>query len=382
MSKDPYLGNNKTPISKKVPNLPNQKKNKMVRKNRNKIKRRKQNLNGNNNIKLSETTLNFIDAVINPFGAQNPAQVPDLCSFNSLCLTDRAESTSYVNATAGNISGVLCIARFGYSNEHNARGSIPGLIYSLMIYGINSSNNLVTNNAVTTVSEILPINYSKICGNLINFDNNVALVTKLRVFAMGLRVWPTIETITDSATNAIDTIYSAQLSMNEIDRAFGSTLDIYNVIKQANNVKSFTNNAGACSRYNPFQDEFQLRPLPLANANNSSVSFAGYYCPCIVVKFRNVVAAGSTIPAKIYSNYWIEGEITEPTPIYSTRSPVDIFYKEISAILSREDATPLVCEGHTFKSVWAIMKSLMGSFRNVIKFSSRMIDAYDAAART
>jgi hypothetical protein len=80
--------------------------------------------------------------------------------------------------------------------------------------------------------------------------------------------------------------------------------------------------------------------------DTSRISF-----PYICIDFNNGVATGTTFPVKFYASVWMEAVLIQPTPIFSEKSPVDVNFNKVRAIMSDIDKFPIATKGHSFKNL-------------------------------
>lgn len=157
--------------------------------------------------KISQSSSDFINVVVNPLDSNKPAQVPDMQQFNSLCLTDSAHVTNPVNYHTGDIMGIVVWLRCHYSEMDSLFNNNPNRIYSLCYATLDSSNKIILNGSTKNPS-IVPINMSTIIGGN-SYTDELALITSCRVMSMGLQLLSTIETVTSTTVNYLTQIVSA-----------------------------------------------------------------------------------------------------------------------------------------------------------------------------
>ncbi len=307
---------------------------------------------------LKPPTLRFVKAVVNPIDADEPATVPDLVQPDSMCLLDTNQLTRPTNTNAAIASGILIWLRVHESPFYTANAAAGTYTYSLQ-YAYTDNNGLLLLNSGGKFDEVSPTNLTtsnpSIQGGA-TITPNSALVTGLRVFSMGLRVLPTIEYVTDSTTTTVLRYIGAQMSMQELGSIVANNINVEVAIASASCTQTYANNQGCSVRYNPFQNENQLRVQSLEDCLNTAQSFTYYKMPVIFARFSNGIAATTgTSPLIIHAKYWIEGVIRKPTPIYSRPSDSDILYPMIrTALAGCGSQFPLVTPGHSFPSLLSI----------------------------
>lgn len=306
---------------------------------------------------MNKNTLNFVKAVVNPILAEEAALVPDLEAADSLCLTDYIEISRPVNGTASAVRGILIWLRVHESDLYTSSVQTSGFvryIYSLN-YAFTDANGVMLPDSVTgKFYEVVPMNIVKIQGD-VEPSVSLALVTGLRLFAMGLRVLPTVEYVTDSTVNYLVRIIGGQLSMNELYAAKIGSLNVETIIRNSSCAETFANNEGCCSRYNPFQNEQQLRMQSLEDCLNSAQSFGFHKMPAIFCQFSNSTAIAATAPLILHARFWIHGILRKPSPIYAQQSLADTGYPYLRSKLSGcHPSFPIVTKGHSFPAIGTV----------------------------
>lgn len=304
---------------------------------------------------MNNNTKAFLEAVMNPIMAEQAALVPDLECADSLCLTDYVELSRPVNNTVGAVRGILIWLRVheSYIYTNDVSGT-PKYIYSLC-YGFTDANgDFLADSTTGKLYDIAPANVETIQGGTtINVDQ--ALISGFRMFAMGLRVLPTVEFVTDTSVNYMVRVIGGQLSMEELVAGLNNNTNIETLIRNSTCAETFANNEGCCARYNPFQNEQQLRVQALSDSMNSAQSFEYHKMPAIFIQFSNSTAIGSTAPCIIHARFWLHGILKKPSPIYAQQSRADINYPAMRTILSGCHPTfPYVTKGHSFPPLIAI----------------------------
>ncbi len=301
--------------------------------------------------KISKSTLAFVKAVMSPIMADEPAQVPDLESSDTLCLTDYNEVSRPLNNNAASAPGLLVWLRAHESTVYTNLVSPGGLVYSVCYAFCDANGLLLPNTATGKFDEYVPSNILTIQGGS-TITPNSALVTGLRVFAMGLRILPTVEFVTDTSVTYVVRFTGGQISMQELGSCYANSANVETIIRNSSCAETFANNEGVCSRYNPFQNENQLRMQNLEDCLNTAQSFSFHKMPAIFMRFSANIASGSAAPIIIHARYWLEGVLRKPSPIYAQQSPIDLDYPQIRATLSGcHPEFPLVTKGHSFPAI-------------------------------
>jgi hypothetical protein len=228
--------------------------------------------------------------------------------------------------------------------------------------------------------------------------NLEGLCQNFRLFAGGIKVLPQVETVTSTdgnyvtnfwggtctpmdVTNIMDTVVPEEKSMDDLVVDMGISDEQYKyrkgmahimrkehnslgvaaagdavqeVVRNWSNVQEFPNCEGVTVRYDPFQYEEQLETNTLSSYfigtasnryNTSNIQF-----PFVLVKFNEAVNNDEPYPIRIFANVWLECSLVQPTPIFSSKSPVDANFPLIRSIVSDTDRFPLVTKGHSFKN--------------------------------
>jgi hypothetical protein len=305
--------------------------------------------------KFSRSTLAFVKAVANPIAADEPAQVPDLEQSDSICMNDYNETSRPVNNTGAPQSGLLVWLRVHESPFYTSNVASGASIYSLCYAFLDANGLMVPNSVTTKFEEYVPANLTTIQGGSGITPNN-ALVTGLRVFAMGIRALPTVEFVTDTTVTYVVRYIGGQVSMQELGAAYTNSTNVETIIRNSSCAETYANNEGCAVRYNPFQNEYQLRIQNLEDCLNTAQSFTFHKMPAILLRFSATIAAGSSAPVILHARYWIEGVLKKPTPIYAEQSPTDLNYPSIRVALSGcHPEFPIVTKGHSFPAIASML---------------------------
>lgn len=332
------------------------------------------------NFVISSPMKDFMDAVTNPFGATRPAQVPDGYNHHTICLSDWVDNLSVTvdcpdSAVISGIAFYLMVGQNDLTGQLVFGAEHP--LYTIVVMPITSAGLIQSNNSVTGLTHYYSANYSQITGSTTGSNSENSLVDSLRIFGAALRIWPTIEMITSSDTLAVSQYYAGLLTPNTILKCYDTASNFYNVIRQSEYIEEFTNSQGCCCRLDPFGLENFLTMRSLENwqeIQNFDTSLANF--PLIVVRFTQNVGNGDTIPIKLMSQYWIEGQLVQPTPIFTQQAPYDHEFSQICKILANSPETyPIVEKGHSFKSFLKTASKLSGLVSKVANASSHVLPA-------
>jgi len=321
--------------------------------------------------KIPKATRDYLDMVVNPINCDKPSQVPDLGTEATLVARGQLDLPSISGATG--CIGMLCWIRTGWSDLLNDIGggvAGSGDITSFEYLYVDTSGHLFMPGAVVLGHGITSV------------DSMQAQSASVRLTAAGLRVLPKIEVVTDTSVPFINFLIGGQLSLLEIYRAFLNSENIVTAIKTSPCAETYGNSTGACVRYDPFQDENQLRFLPgMTYWNNQGIAnFDGYRMPCMYIEFSEEIGAAAHMPAIFHATAWHEITIRQPTFLYGIESPVDVNFPVIRSIMSRcINAYPLVVPGHTFLPFNAGIQSFLASARQAISVGTHLWELYNSS---
>lgn len=403
---------------------------------------------GSSAVRLHEATIDYLDAVNNPFKAPKAARVPDLAQDDTLCLRDYSDVIVLSNPDPVNSRGsYLIFMVYGANSFSNVLYTAPAsnlgsasandYAYGTFVVPLGSDGDLTSAGWLFYPG----VNQNPMIGAPAATDTaDDVLLENFRLTAGGIKVLPLIEQITNSETIAIANIWAGNVTPGELyqysdqldavnDRqsnksftsyqSVGATsvrssqqfhpqlnqtagkrpffppwkghnkprvntrgllarkrggLDailsgnpVYELLRQSHGSMQFSNNEGATVRYNPFQHEDQLKYISTNTWawESFDIEQQPYYTyddiqfPAIVVTLTGVVAAGEQLPFKIAANWWFEGQLLQPSPIYSDTSPCDPNWYQIRAIASDTNTFPCVTSGHSFLSFAAHMSNFL-----------------------
>ncbi len=326
-------------------------------------------------------TANFIKAVVNPIMAEDSALVPDLEQADSICLTDYIENSRPVNLTSTAASGMLIGLRVHESPFYSTVGNTTitgsgGLIYSLIYFWVNANGVALTNTVNPPLyNELAPANIYTIQGAGGTPDPNTSLITGMRLFSMGLRVLPTVEMVTDSTITYLVRIIGGQISMQEVNAWLAAGTNIETIIRNSSCAETYANNEGCCVRYDPFQNEIQLRTQGLDDCLSTAQSFAFHKMPFIFVRFSNTVPSAAAAPLITHARFWVHGILRKPTPIYAQQSKADPHYPLLRTILSGcHPEFPLVTKGHSFPVLASVVLNALRIINRATGTALRIAD--------
>lgn len=362
-------------------------------------------------IQMKECTVKFLNAVMDPFKSDEAARVPDLQKQQSVCMRDYVDDYVPVltDAAAADLQGVLIYWTFGpnaFGALVNGDDIYENFYWQMWIVPVASDEVLYTNNITGGEG----INASTILSMSTGLADNGGLANAFRIFAGGIKALPTIELITDSNTIAVRNFWGGTLRPSDLaniadtlipktktgrpelkedwvqSTRSGSTLslpkeppalvrqrrvgavqtglNIIELLRNQRNVVEFPNNTGVTVRYDPFQYEEQLEFISNENVNMNDTVRTKYNTshvefPFIFARFLNPITSGSSAPLRLFSTWWLEAEMVTPTPIYTTKSPVDLNFNRVRSMCSDTDRYPVSTRGHSFKSFIAMANSFV-----------------------
>jgi len=309
-------------------------------------------------MQLSNNTSCFIKAVTNPILAEEAALVPDLENADSLCLTDYVELSRPANASVGAARGILVWLRvhesYFYTNLVSGVAGTSNYTYSLCYAWTDANGVMLLNSATSLFTDVQPANIVTIQGGQ-QINVNDSLVTGLRLFAMGLRILPTVEFVTDTTVNYMVRVIGGQVSNDELYSNYTNAGSIETLLRNSTCAETFANNEGCSVRYNPFQNEQQLRVQSLEDCLDPAQSFGFHKMPAIFIQFSNSTAIAATAPIIIHARFWLHGILKKPSPIYAQQSRADINYPALRTVLSGcHPSLPYVTKGHSFPALTSI----------------------------
>jgi len=298
---------------------------------------------------LTQNTNNFLNAVTNPFGASQGALVPDRYAGNSICLTDWVDADPLVGgATALQYTGFVAILLPSYSQLKQEYASLPNVTYQVVTFPILNTGHIGVD-GTNKLQSYLPLNYETITGSDTSVDVDNCLVDGYRLFSIGLRMWPMVEVVTDTSVQHVTKFFGGTITPNTIYRSIVDGNDFRTVFKQADDLKQFAGYEGCTVRYNPFVTANQVTLLSLAEQNLQSHDYSQIPIPFIYAEYSEIAAYTDSAMVYMQARFWLEGQLSLPTPIYSNQSPIDLNFDRISQIMSRPTVKyPVVVAGHSF----------------------------------
>jgi len=178
---------------------------------------------------MESTTVDFLEAVMDPFKAVGAARVPDYHKANTICMRDYIDSyiPEIPPITNTGPSAHYCLMLWSWGNTElgialntaNATYNPVNNYYRVHYIFAGADGELHPNWAIT----IRGVNQSQILGMQSDGTCDYSgLAEAIRVFAGGLKVLPTIETITNNDAKAILNIWGGQLTPAEVYNTLGA----------------------------------------------------------------------------------------------------------------------------------------------------------------
>lgn len=174
---------------------------------------------------LQRETADFLSAVYDPFKSDIPARVPDMCTDETLCMNDYDDVIVISNNTGQSMTGAMIFPLISQSFLSSLLSSYAGNVnvdnyyWRLAVLPIMSNSEVVGDLEYNLYNGI---NQTTILGalNQATGANDYALgeglAESFRIFSFGIKVLPTIETITSSSTIAIANIWGGQMSADDL----------------------------------------------------------------------------------------------------------------------------------------------------------------------
>jgi hypothetical protein len=324
-------------------------------------------------LQLSPAMHDYIQAVVDPFGATQPAVIPDSMNDLSLCLRDNYEASTSINNFTADVHGVLIWIAYGYSTLQYDYASINGLVWTVNVLGLDENNYPVLNASGKYISSS-GLNYSVISGSVTSVDITTSLISRIRPISAGLRVLPVIEAVTDPSQNFMSYIIGGQLAPADMFTAIDNgAVNLETLVKNSKGAKIFANNRGCTVRADPFQAEFQMDMFMLEQAYSSTIRWDAVRVPVILAKFNQPIATTEAMPFIVNAQWWFECGLKQPTPIYSDDSPCDPCFEQIKSILSFPcEDHPYVVSGHSFKKFNPGSPAFLKTLAFALKMSSKI----------
>jgi hypothetical protein len=92
---------------------------------------------------LSQHATTYLNAVVNPFGADAPAQIPDMNTAATISVRDYLQGYQIGNYSSGDAFGVVIWLGYGGNVTQNTLGNVPAVAYSLNWAPLDSNLEIV-----------------------------------------------------------------------------------------------------------------------------------------------------------------------------------------------------------------------------------------------
>lgn len=322
-------------------------------------------------------TNNFLNAVTNPFGATEGTQVPDRFSGNTVCLTDWAEQTPTVGgALLTDMTAICTMVLINYSQLKTTYASDSNRQYQVVTFPLTNAGSLISLTAGGKITSYGSANIGTITGTSLSYDLDDCLVDAYRIFSTGLRVWPLLEVVTDTSTFHIIRHFGGLITPNTVYRSIVDGTNFLDVAKNTVGFKEYAGYEGVTARYNPFVNSFALDMYSLDEHNDAAINWQSIPVPFTISIFSGAVQSTDSAGILFNARYWLEGQLSLPTPIYASMSPIDLGYYNISQLMSRPSNTfPMVVAGHSFLAFAAATASVASFLRTALK-TAAVVDSF------
>jgi hypothetical protein len=302
---------------------------------------------------LNKHTQDYMNAVVDPFGATEPARITDRSTESTTSFRDHYQTSGLVNNSSNAVDGLFCFLSYGNHLLQSDYSADINAVYCLSYFGlINGVPDLGTGGVY---HNIFGDNYATIMGSSSSFTRQNALISGMRQVAAGLRLFSTTEVITDASAQRVVEFIGGQMTPNDIWNALDQSLDLLSTLRTSRSSQVYTNQDGCTVRLNPLQSDRMTQlyaPSELGNnSGRATIKFDQYAMPCIAVQFKDSIAASGQIPVVMHYVQWLECALKHPTPIYASPSPVDPGLDELVQLMSAcTGCYPLVAKGRSFRS--------------------------------
>jgi hypothetical protein len=328
---------------------------------------------------LSPQMKNFIDCVADPMMNNETAFIPDQACERSICLRDSIQVPVLTNGnTTDQVYGVVLGLQYGKTGFSDNSLEYTTMPYSFWVGYVNSAGELAgIDVSPFTMHQYVGVNQAQITGGTTAYDNKTSLVQSLRMISAGLRVLPIVETVTDQTQLHVSYYIGAQVSPNELQRGMNNSTSVEDIFRSAPSSMVYGNNDGCTVRYNPFQSHQQLwmRELDnLVNVSEQVTNFDYIRMPCILVMFSQPVSVGNQFPIRTSVQYWLEGELNQPTAIFCQSNLADPEFDRVRLAIANDSGNfPYTTSGHSFTAVGAASLVLQALERLAIPLISSYV---------
>jgi len=324
---------------------------------------------------IPKCTKQYLDLVVNPITADSPSQVPDLSTEASLVCRSQLDYAEITNESTIPIVGMFLFLRQGWNDLALAGGEgaagDAGQV-SMGYYGVDADGVLYGPAGAAAAYTGLAFN---------NVEAMAAQAASLRLEAAGIRLLPTIETVTDSSIRYNSYVIGGQLTPIEILDAVTNSTNIVSALKSSPCAETYGNNSGVCVRYDPFQDEVQLKFQPGQSYwDYNAYNWNAYRTPCIYVQFSQTLPIGDPAPIIVHATAWHEFTVRHPSFLYGQSSPVDVNFSLVRSVMSQCTPTyPIVTSGHSFTTFFATVPTFLNLFTKAVEAGTGVWNTFRAS---
>jgi hypothetical protein len=314
------------------------------------------------NFEVNKATEDYMNAVVDPFGATAPARITDRSTEATTSFRDHYQTSGLVNNSSNSVDGLFVFLSYGNHLLQSDYSADVNSVYSLSYFGlINGVPDLGTG---SVYHNIFGDNYQSIMGASSSYTRQNSLISGIRLVAGGVKVFSTTEVVTDASSQRVVEFIGGQMTPNDIWKGIDQSLDLLSTLRTSPVSQVYTNQDGVTVRWDPLQSERLIanyQPSELGNnSGKGTIKFDQFNVPCIAIQFKDSIAASGQIPVVMHYIQWLECNLQRPTPIYSAPAPVDPGLDELVQLMSAcKGCYPLVAKGRTFRSFRAKLPEFM-----------------------
>jgi hypothetical protein len=366
----------------------------------------------NNSFPIEDRITSLLDCINRPFDYHPDGRVPDGNPNSTIQLVDYYDDNGVyspiLNAAAIaplTIDGLGVMYCFGRNDVRaqtydtttvTARGE---QLYGPIYFFVGNNGNILSVNAQNEAGDNThdgpfwsndPVNLNQIAGSVTSYSYTDGIANALRVMSAGVRMWPTIELITNSDTVAISRYYGAQVTAASLANAFNDGTNVYSVLRNSPSYYEFSNSQGISGRFLSQQSGSVLQPLglnSLAQIHNSAMDTSGLYYPVLIARLTQQQQIDPednlAFPVRSFFRTIMEGSLTQPTPLQATRVPyVSDWDDKVHHFLYRNDLYPSIVSGHSFKKVLKNVVDALGRSTGINKVLTEAKSTLQALKKT
>jgi len=212
-------------------------------------------------------------------------------------------------------------------------------------------------------------NYAQIFGLQNGYSSTTCAVTDMRIVSAGIRIWPTIETVTNSDTVAVSRYYVAQVTPLAISTAATVGTNVFDLLRDCPSYMEFSNAEGASARLQPYQLHNMITPYKMSSITSlgqATLDTNALNFPCIAIRLTYNVEVDNgdfySFPARTTFRTYIEAVQRQPSPYWSARPGLALNMSNALATFTYDTNTyPPSTKGHSF---FKVAKSFVGLMLN------------------